>query len=92
MSQTPRLFNASRQLVVSKRCVHIPAPSQKVLRPTVVAIYNYVQPLVAVIVSLAMGIGVVKWSQGLAVLFVFAGVWMVTNSKSRRDMLEEEKR
>ena len=66
--------------------------AQKVLRPTVVAIYNYVQPLVAVIVSLAMGIGAVKWSQGLAVLLVFAGVWMVTKSKSRRDMLEAEKR
>jgi drug/metabolite transporter (DMT)-like permease len=65
--------------------------AQKVLRPTVVAIYNYVQPLVAVIVSLAMGIGAVKWSQGLAVLLVFAGVWMVTKSKSRRDMLEAKK-
>ena len=66
--------------------------AQKVLRPTVVAIYNYVQPLVAVIVSLAMGIGAVKWSQGLAVLLVFVGVWMVTKSKSRRDMLEAEKK
>ena len=66
--------------------------AQKVLRPTVVAIYNYVQPLVAVIVSLAMGIGAVKWSQGLAVLLVFAGVWMVTKSKSRRDMLEADKK
>ena len=66
--------------------------AQKVLRPTVVAIYNYVQPLVAVIVSLAMGIGAVKWSQGLAVLLVFAGVWMVTKSKSRHDMLEADKK
>ena len=65
--------------------------AQKVLRPTVVAIYNYVQPLVAVIVSLALGIGAVKWSQGLAVLLVFVGVWMVTKSKSRRDMLEGQK-
>ncbi len=61
--------------------------AQKVLRPTVVAIYNYVQPLVAVTVSIAMGIGVVKWSQGLAVILVFTGVWMVTKSKSRRDMM-----
>ena len=38
-----------------------------------------------------MGIGAVKWSQGLAVLLVFAGVWMVTKSKSRRDMLEAKK-
>ena len=65
--------------------------AQKVLRPTVVAIYNYVQPLVAVSVSLAMGIGVVKWSQGLAVVLVFTGVWMVTKSKSRRDIMEERK-
>ena len=66
--------------------------AQKVLRPTVVAIYNYVQPLVAVSVSLAMGIGVVKWSQGLAVVLVFTGVWMVTKSKSRRDIIEERKK
>ena len=66
--------------------------AQKVLRPTVVAIYNYVQPLVAVSVSLAMGIGVVRWSQGLAVILVFTGVWMVTKSKSRRDIIEERKK
>ncbi len=60
--------------------------AQKVLRPTVVSIYNYVQPLVSVSVSLLMGIGVLKWSQGLAVILVFTGVWMVTKSKSRKDM------
>lgn len=60
--------------------------AQKVLRPTVVAIYNYVQPMVAVTVTLAMGIGAVKWTQGIAVLLVFTGVWMVTKSKSLRDM------
>ena len=59
---------------------------QKTLRPTVVSIYNYVQPAVAVTVSLLTGIGVLKWSQGLAVILVFSGVWLVTKSKSRRDM------
>ena len=59
---------------------------QKTLRPTVVSIYNYVQPLVSVVVSVLTGIGVFKWSQGLATLLVFTGVWMVTKSKSRRDM------
>ena len=67
--------------------------AQKVLRPTVVSIYNYVQPAVAVSVSLLTGIGVFKWSQGLAVMLVFAGVWLVTKSKSRRDMeLEKVKK
>jgi drug/metabolite transporter (DMT)-like permease len=56
----------------------------KVLSPTVVSIYNYVQPVVAVAVSLLMGIGVLKWSQGLAILLVFAGVWIITKAKSDR--------
>ena len=59
--------------------------AQKVLRPTVVSVYNYVQPAVAVSVSVLTGIGVFKPSQGLALLLVVAGVWLVTKSKSRRD-------
>ncbi|MBQ4023218.1 MAG: DMT family transporter [Prevotella sp.] len=61
---------------------------QRTLRPTVVSVYNYVQPLVAVTVSLLTGMGVLKWSQGLAVVLVFSGVWLVTKSRSRRDIDE----
>ena len=64
--------------------------AQKVLRPTVVATYNYVQPVVAVIVSVLTGLGVLKWTHALAVILVFSGVTLVTKSKSRRDMLNEE--
>lgn len=60
--------------------------AQKVLRPTVVSVYNYVQPLVAVTVSLLMGVGVMKWTHALAVVLVFTGVGLVTKSKSRRDL------
>lgn len=63
---------------------------QQTLRPTVVSIYNYVQPLVSVTVSVLTGIGVFKPSQGLAVILVCLGVWLVNKSKSRRD-LEREK-
>lgn len=59
---------------------------QQTLRPTVVSIYNYVQPLVSVTVSILTGIGVFKPAQGLAVLLVCLGVWCVTKSKSRADM------
>lgn len=59
---------------------------QKTLRPTVVSVYNYVQPLVSVTVSVLTGIGVFTWSQGLAVILVFSGVWLVTKSRSRRDI------
>ena len=61
---------------------------QRTLRPTVVSVYNYVQPLVAVTVSLLTGMGVLKWSQALAVVLVFSGVWLVTKSRSRRDIDE----
>ena len=64
---------------------------QHTLRPTVVSIYNYVQPLVSVTVSILTGIGVCKPSQGLAVLLVFGGVWLVTKSKSRKDLEAERK-
>ncbi len=60
--------------------------AQKVLRPTVVSTYNYVQPAVAVTVSVLTGIGVFKPTQALAVLLVFTGVWMVTKSKSKNDI------
>ena len=60
--------------------------AQQTLRPTVVSVYNYVQPLVAVTVSVLTGLGVLKWSQALAVVLVFSGVMLVTKSRSRRDM------
>jgi drug/metabolite transporter (DMT)-like permease len=60
--------------------------AQQTLRPTVVSVYNYVQPLVAVTVSVLTGLGVLKWSQALAVVLVFGGVMLVTKSRSRRDM------
>lgn len=63
---------------------------QKMLRPTIVSMYNYVQPIVACIVSVATGLGVFGWSQGLAVVLVFSGVWLVTHSKSRADLKAEE--
>ena len=65
---------------------------QRTLRPTVVSIYNYVQPIVSVTVSIFTGIGIFQWSQALAVILVFVGVWQVTKSKSRRDIEREAKR
>lgn len=60
--------------------------AQKVLRPTVVSVYNYVQPIVAVAVSVMTGIGIMKWSHALAIILVFSGVTLVTKSKSRHDI------
>lgn len=62
---------------------------QKILRPTVVSVYNYVQPLVSVTVSVLAGLAVFKGAQAVAALLVFSGVWLVIKSKSKRDMNAE---
>jgi drug/metabolite transporter (DMT)-like permease len=56
----------------------------KNLSPTIVSIYNYVQPIVAVIVSVLMGIGVILWSQGVAIILVFSGVWLINKEHSSK--------
>lgn len=57
--------------------------AQQVLRPTVIAMYNYVQPIVACVVSVAIGIGTFGFGQAFAVLLVFGGVYLVTQSRAR---------
>lgn len=57
------------------------------IRPTTASMYNYVQPIVAC--ALAAAIGQDSFSPGklLATAAVFVGVYMVTKSKARRDMI-----
>lgn len=59
--------------------------AQKQLRPTVVSMYNYMQPTVASIVAIALGMAAFNIQKGIAVVLVFLGVYFVTQSKSRKD-------
>lgn len=93
LSATTWLEAAYVVVVGTYVCYILTMIGQRTLRPTVVSVYNYVQPMVSVIVSILMGLGVLKVSHGLAVILVFTGVWLVTKSKSRRDMEQaKEKR
>ena len=47
--------------------------------------YNYVQPIIASIAAVIMGIGTFGWQKGIAIGLVFLGVYIVTQSKSRAD-------
>ena len=58
---------------------------QKNLRPTIVSMYNYVQPIVACVVSVSVGLGVFGYQQAAAVVLVFTGVWLVTQSRAKAD-------
>ncbi len=56
---------------------------QKRLRPTVVGMYNYVQPIVATITGIALGLDVFSPIKGVAIVLIFSGVWLVTISKAK---------
>lgn len=52
--------------------------AQRQLKPTVVSIYNYVQPVAAAIVSVWLGIGSLGFLKLAAIALIFAGVYFVT--------------
>ncbi len=62
---------------------------QKLLRPTTLSMYNYLQPLIASLVAMAMGLDRFGWDTALAAVLVFCGVYIVTQSKSRAQLEEE---
>ena len=57
--------------------------AQRVLRPTVVSVYNYVQPIVSVIVSVAVGLSVFTLPQGVAVILVFTKCLHAASGRGR---------
>lgn len=59
---------------------------QKNLRPTVAGMYNYIQPLVACIVAVCWGMDSFNFIKGMAVIFIFGGVYLVTSSRSRKEL------
>lgn len=55
---------------------------QKRLRPTLVSMYSYLQPMVAAAVSISLGMDRFSWQKGLAALLVFGGVALVSRSRA----------
>lgn len=55
---------------------------QKTLRPTVVGMYNYVQPVVAMFVGVWLGFDTITIPKLIAIPLIFAGVYLVTISKA----------
>ena len=59
---------------------------QKYLRPTVAGMYNYIQPLVACIVAICWGMDHFTIVKALAALLIFGGVYLVTASRTRKEV------
>ena len=60
------------------------AKAQKALRPTVVAMYNYVQPVTSTIVSVLTGLAIFGFNHALAIALIVAGVYTVNSAKSAK--------
>lgn len=58
---------------------------QKYLRPTVASMYNNMQPIVATIAAVIMGIDVFGWMKASAIILVVLGVVIVNKSKAREN-------
>ncbi len=60
--------------------------SQKLLRPTTVSMFNYVQPLIASFIAIVIGQDVFNWNKPLSSILIFTGVYLVIKSKSKEDI------
>jgi len=56
---------------------------QKRIRPTLVSMYSYIQPLIAIVISIYIGMDTLTWQKVLAAVMVFGGLITVSYSKSR---------
>lgn len=65
---------------------------QRNLKPTVAAMYNYVQPVVGCLAAVAMGLDSLSWSKAFAVVFIFVGVYLVTHSVSAKEQAAIQKK
>ncbi len=57
---------------------------QKRIRPTLVSMYSYSQPIIATAISIIIGMDVLTWQKLLAGLLVFSGVFIVSRSRSAK--------
>lgn len=55
---------------------------QKNLRPTIVGMYNYLQPIVASALGIILGLDSFNTMKVISVILIFTGVYLVTISKS----------
>lgn len=63
---------------------------QKRIRPTLVSMYSYVQPIIAIAISIYIGMDTLSWQKILAATTVFAGVILVSFSRAAKSTLTKK--
>ena len=61
----------------------------KRIRPTTVSMYNYIQPIVASFIAVCIGQDSFSVTKLVSAALVFSGVYLVTQSKSRADLEQQ---
>ena len=56
--------------------------AQKRIRPTLVSLYSYLQPIIAALVSVVIGMDRFTWQKALATVLVFTGLVLVSRSRA----------
>jgi drug/metabolite transporter (DMT)-like permease len=54
---------------------------QKRIRPTLVSMYSYIQPIIATVISIIIGMDILTWQKLFASAMVFIGVFIVSRSR-----------
>ena len=81
---------AAFAIVLSTFLAYLMVPiAQHYLRPTVISMYNYVQLVASVLFTVVLGLDV-RIHESRRSGCIFLGVWLVTMSKSRKDLEAEQ--
>lgn len=79
------IFELSFLIIFATFITYLLIPiGQKRIRPTLVSMYSYVQPIIAIAISIYIGMDTISWQKVLAAAMVFGGVILVTRSRSAK--------
>lgn len=65
---------------------------QRTIRPTTLSMYNYLQPIIASVVAILIGMDSFGYENIISAILVFAGVYVVTQSKTKIQVEIENRR
>ncbi|MDO4789952.1 MAG: DMT family transporter [Porphyromonas sp.] len=83
--QTPSYYAMLAYLVFGATFVaYLLIPiAQRKIRPTVVSMYGYIQPILTIGIAILLGLDSWQWGKVPSMLMIFLGVYLVTTSKKR---------
>lgn len=77
------LWEIAYLIIFATCCAYFLIPfGQKRIRPTLVSMYTYLQPLIASIISIYADLDTFGWQKALATVLIVGGVILVSKSKS----------